>query len=60
MALPGYMDKMARVNLSKKTVNYEPIPPDWAKKYIGARGLGVLLPRSRARSILGPANLLLI
>ncbi len=41
MALPGYMDKMARVNLSQKTVEYEQIPADWANKYIGGRGLGV-------------------
>ena len=32
---------VGRVNLSTGAVNYEEIPEDWARKYIGARGLGV-------------------
>lgn len=33
--------KMAHVDLSAGTVDYRPIPEEWARKYIGARGLGV-------------------
>ncbi len=41
MALGGYANKVARVNLSTGEVSYETIPEEWARKYIGARGLGV-------------------
>jgi aldehyde:ferredoxin oxidoreductase len=41
MALGGYANRIARVDLSNGSVGYEPIPEDWARKYIGARGLGV-------------------
>lgn len=33
--------KMAHVDLTAGTVDYRPIPEEWAQKYIGARGLGV-------------------
>jgi len=33
--------KMAHVDLTSGTVDYRPIPEEWAQKYIGARGLGV-------------------
>jgi aldehyde:ferredoxin oxidoreductase len=32
---------MAHVDLTAGTVDYRPIPEEWAQKYIGARGLGV-------------------
>jgi aldehyde:ferredoxin oxidoreductase len=41
MTLGGYANKVAQVDLSKHAVTYESIPEEWAKKYIGARGLGV-------------------
>ncbi len=41
MALGGYANRIAHVDLTKGKVSYEPIPEDWARKYIGARGLGV-------------------
>lgn len=41
MALGGFANRMAHVDLSAGTVSYEPIPEDWQRKYIGARGLGV-------------------
>ncbi len=41
MALGGYANHMAHVDLTSGTVEYKPIPEDWALKYIGARGLGV-------------------
>ncbi|WP_299024955.1 aldehyde ferredoxin oxidoreductase family protein [uncultured Thermanaerothrix sp.] len=40
MALGGYANRIAHVDLSTGTVTYEPIREDWALKYIGARGLG--------------------
>lgn len=41
MALKGYADKIAHVDLTAGKVEYKNIPEDWARKYIGARGLGV-------------------
>ncbi len=39
--LGGFQDNVARVDLSTGDVNYESIDEEDAKKYIGARGLGV-------------------
>ncbi|WP_254536059.1 aldehyde ferredoxin oxidoreductase family protein [Halomarina litorea] len=39
--LGGFQDHVARVDLSSGDVNYESIDEEDAKKYIGARGLGV-------------------
>jgi len=39
--LGGYADRIGRIDLNTLTVSYESIPDDWARKYIGARGLGV-------------------
>jgi aldehyde:ferredoxin oxidoreductase len=41
VALGGFADRVARVDLTSGNVTYESIPEDWARKYIGARGLGV-------------------
>lgn len=41
MELRGYANHIGRINLSTGEVGYEQIPEDWARKYIGARGLGV-------------------
>ena len=41
MALGGYANHVGRVNLTTGEVRYEQIPEEWARKYIGARGLGV-------------------
>lgn len=41
MALGGYAGRVAHVDLSSGNIDYRPIPEDWARKYIGARGLGV-------------------
>lgn len=41
MALGGFANRVAHVDLTAGTVSYQPIPEDWARKYIGARGLGV-------------------
>ena len=52
--------RVARVDLSSGSVSYEPIPEDWARKYIGARGLGVRYVLEAGPSVdpLGPDNLL--
>jgi aldehyde:ferredoxin oxidoreductase len=41
MALGGYAQRVGHVDLTSGTVEYRAIPEDWARKYIGARGLGV-------------------
>ncbi len=41
MALGGYADKVAHVDLSKGSVEYTAFPEDWKLKYIGGRGMGV-------------------
>lgn len=40
MALGGYADRLAHVDLSSGSVEYKPAPEDWKRKYIGGRGLG--------------------
>ncbi len=60
MALGGYANRIARVNLSTREVRYEEINEEWARKYIGARGLGVryVLEQGPQVDPLGPDNLL--
>ena len=60
MGLGGFANRVARVDLSKGEVKYEGIPEDWARKYIGARGLGVryLLENGPKVDPLSPDNLL--
>jgi aldehyde:ferredoxin oxidoreductase len=41
MDFGGYANNMAHIDLASGTVEYKEIPEDWARKYIGARGLGV-------------------
>ena len=41
MTLGGYANRIANVDLTNSKVTYEPIPEEWAIKYIGGRGLGV-------------------
>ena len=40
MAIGGFANRIAQVDLTKGIVSYEPIPEEWAVKYIGGRGLG--------------------
>ncbi len=58
--LGGFQDHVARVDLSDGSVNYESIDDDDAKKYIGARGLGVKYVFDQGPDVdpLGPDNLL--
>ena len=41
MALGGYADKVAWVDLTTGKTEFKPIPEEYKLKYIGARGLGV-------------------
>lgn len=41
MELGGYANRIAHVDLTAGAVEYKGIPEEWARKYIGARGLGV-------------------
>jgi len=58
--LGGFQDHVARVDLSSGTVSYEGIDEEDAKKYIGARGLGVKYVFDQGPDVdpLGPDNLL--
>ena len=60
MPIGGFANRVARVDLSSGTVTYEQIPEDWARKYIGARGLGVRYVLEAGPDVdpLGPDNLL--
>ena len=58
--LGGFNDRVARVDLSSGAVDYETIPDEDARKYIGARGLGVKYVFDNGPDVdpLGPENIL--
>ncbi|MFC6718067.1 aldehyde ferredoxin oxidoreductase family protein [Natrialbaceae archaeon GCM10025810] len=58
--LGGFQDRVARVDLSDGEIAYESIDDEDAKKYIGARGLGVKYVFEQGPDVdpLGPENLL--
>jgi aldehyde:ferredoxin oxidoreductase len=60
MELGGFANNLAHIDLSAGSVDYKGIPEDWARKYIGARGLGVryLLENGPEVEPLSPDNLL--
>lgn len=60
MELGGYANRIAHIDLTTRTVEYKPIPVEWARKYVGARGLGVryLLENGPQVDPLSPDNLL--
>ena len=60
MALGGFANHTAHVDLSSVSIEYKGIPEDWARKYIGARGLGVkyVFENGPAVDPLSPDNLL--
>ena len=41
MNLGGYADRIAHIDLTTGKVEYTGVPEDWARKYLGGRGLGV-------------------
>ncbi|MBI4880343.1 MAG: aldehyde ferredoxin oxidoreductase family protein [Planctomycetes bacterium] len=60
MELCGYADRVAHVDLTARSVEYKPLPEEWALKYIGGRGLGVryVFENGPAVAPLAPENLL--
>ncbi|MDJ1431280.1 aldehyde ferredoxin oxidoreductase family protein [Halostagnicola sp. A-GB9-2] len=56
----GFHDNVARIDLGEESVDYESIDDEDAKKYIGARGLGVKYVFEQGPDVdpLGPENLL--
>ncbi|MCU0503549.1 MAG: aldehyde ferredoxin oxidoreductase, partial [Anaerolineae bacterium] len=60
MALGGYANKVAWIDLSKGQIEYKPIADEDARKYIGARGLGVkyVFDNGPAVDPLSPDNIL--
>ncbi|HUM69402.1 MAG TPA: aldehyde ferredoxin oxidoreductase N-terminal domain-containing protein, partial [Chloroflexota bacterium] len=60
MKLGGYANRIAHVDLTAGTVEYKGIPEEWARKYIGARGLGVryVLENGPQVDPLSPDNIL--
>lgn len=60
MVLGGYAHRVGRVNLTTGQVKYEDIPEEWARKYIGGRGLGVRYCLEAGPTVdpFGPDNLL--
>ena len=58
--LGGFTDHVARVDLTDGTVDYEPVDDEAARKYIGARGLGVKYVFDQGVNVdpLDPENLL--
>ena len=41
MAIGGFANRIAHIDLSTSNVSIEPVPQEWARQYIGGRGLGV-------------------
>ncbi len=62
MALGGYANHIGRINLTDRTVTYEPLNEEWARKYVGGRGLGVryVLENGPEVDPLGEDNILAI
>jgi aldehyde:ferredoxin oxidoreductase len=60
MAAGGYAGRVGHIDLTNGSVSYAPIPEDWARKYIGARGVGVRYVYEAGPAIdpLGPQNVL--
>ncbi len=60
MELGGYANRIAHVDLTAGKVEYKGIPEEWARKYIGARGLGVKYVFENGPSVdpLSPDNIL--
>ncbi len=58
--LGGFANHLGRIDLTTGQVTYEEIPDEWARKYIGARGLGVkyVLENGPQVDPLSPDNIL--
>jgi len=62
MALGGYANRIARIDLGTSTIEYEPIKEEDARMYVGGRGLGVkfLFDNGPAVEPLSPDNILCV
>lgn len=60
MSLGGYANRIAHVDLTTQKVEMKPVPEDWARQYIGGRGLGVKFVFENGPQVdpLSPDNLL--
>ncbi|GAP13106.1 aldehyde:ferredoxin oxidoreductase [Longilinea arvoryzae] len=60
MTLGGYANRLAYIDLTRRNVEFKPIPEDLARKYIGGRGLGVKLVFDNGPQVdpLSPENIL--
>ena len=60
MELGGYADRIARMDLTSGDIKYEGISEEDARKYIGARGLGVKFVFDNGPTVdpLSPDNIL--
>jgi len=60
MKIGGFANRIAHVDLTAGKVEYKGIPEEWARKYIGARGLGVRYVFENGPQVdpLSPDNLL--
>jgi aldehyde:ferredoxin oxidoreductase len=60
MALGGYANRIAHIDLTSSKIEFKPIPEDWKIKYIGARGLGVRYVFENGPTVdpLSPENIL--
>ena len=62
MALGGYANRIARIDLTTSAIEYEPINEEDARKYVGGRGLGVkfLFDNGPEVEPLSPDNILCV
>jgi aldehyde:ferredoxin oxidoreductase len=60
MEMGGFADRMIHVDLTSGEIEFKNIPEEWARKYIGARGLGVKYVFENGPTVdpLSPDNLL--
>lgn len=60
MTVHGFANKIAHIDLTAGKVEFKPIPEEWARKYIGGRGLGVKYVFENGPKVdpLSPDNLL--
>jgi aldehyde:ferredoxin oxidoreductase len=60
MALGGYANRVAWIDLNKGAIEYKPIAEEHARKYVGARGIGVkyVFDNSPKVDALSPDNIL--
>jgi aldehyde:ferredoxin oxidoreductase len=60
MDIGGFANRIAHIDLTTKKVEFQPVPEDWARKYLGARGLGVRFVLENGPEVepLSPDNIL--